>query len=93
MPLQLAHLIHQRTEGNPLFMVNVVEDLLLRERSYSRRGVGTADGVEEVESGCRQSLRQMIEQQLARLSPEEQRVVEVAVWPGWSSRRRRWQRE
>ena len=34
--------------------------------------------VEELEAGVSESLRQMIEKQLARLTPEEQRVVETA---------------
>src|SRR5262249_43624503 len=38
-PLQpLAHFIHQRTDGNPLFMVNVTNELVARETISRRDG-------------------------------------------------------
>ncbi len=66
--LQLAHTIHQRTEGNPLFVVNIVEELLTREKQEDMT----------VEVSTPPTIRKMIEQQFARLSPEEQQVLEVA---------------
>src|SRR5262249_26375132 len=76
-PAGLARLVHQRTEGHPLFMVTVVED-------WVRRGwLVPADGgwtlrveLAPVTSIVPESLRQMLEQQLERLSPREQRVLE-----------------
>ncbi|NOT54898.1 MAG: AAA family ATPase [Deltaproteobacteria bacterium] len=68
----LAHAIHERTEGNPLFMVTVVTDLLAH---------GTVDGT-AVELRTPVTIRQMIEQQLERLPPEEQRLLEVASVAG-----------
>jgi len=64
----LAHAIHQRTEGNPLFMVNVVDELLAH---------GKID-LTTVESSTPVTIRAMIEQQLERLRDEEQCVLEVA---------------
>jgi DNA-binding winged helix-turn-helix (wHTH) protein/predicted ATPase len=83
LPAGLARLVHQRTEGNPLFMVTVVED-------WVRRGwLVPADGgwtlrVERaaVASTVPESLRQMLEQQLERLSPMDQRVLEVGSVAG-----------
>jgi predicted ATPase len=72
-PLQpLAHAIYQRTEGNPLFMVSVVDEMLAQE---------TIDAM-AIEASTPPSIRQMIEQQLERLSIEEQRVLEVASVAG-----------
>src|SRR5215510_1392237 len=61
-------------------MVNLVEDIV------AQGGLGEIDGqqnlstvaVEAVVHGVPTSIRQMIERQIDRLSPEEQRVLEVA---------------
>ncbi len=68
----LAHTIHQRTEGNPLFMVNVVDELLTQ---------GKIDTT-PIEISTPATIREMIEQQLERLSAEEQHVLEVASVAG-----------
>ena len=83
-PLQeLARLIHQRTEGNPLFMVTVVDDLVRQGLlEQSEGGWALKVGVEEVAVGVPESLQQMIEKQLERLSPEDQRVLEAASVAG-----------
>src|SRR2546425_3356845 len=83
-PLQrLAQIVHQRTEGNPLFMVTVVDDLvrqgLLRQ---SKGGWELKVGIEEVAARVPESLQQMIEKQLERLSPEDQRLLEAASVAG-----------
>src|SRR5262245_58202853 len=83
-PLQsLATLLHQRTGGNPLFMVDMVEHLLheglLAEedgRWQMRRDITAT------EVGVPDSLRQLIEKQFERLSPKEQQVVEAASVAG-----------
>lgn len=66
---ETARLIHRRTEGNPLFMVNVVDDLL------SRGGLHV-NGGEDL--GIPETLRQMIARQVDSLSSEEQQTLEVA---------------
>jgi DNA-binding winged helix-turn-helix (wHTH) protein len=56
----LAHVIHQRTDGNPLSMINVVDYLV-------SQGVVFADqSVEKVRARIPESLRQMIEKQVLR---------------------------
>ncbi|MBI3301580.1 MAG: AAA family ATPase, partial [Deltaproteobacteria bacterium] len=80
LPLpKLARLIHQRTEGNPLFMVNVTSDLIERGVlvEVSGRWELTA-AVDDVAVGVPESIQQLIEQQIERLRPEEQRMLEVA---------------
>ena len=74
---QLARTIHQRTEGNPLFMVNVV-DYMTAQGMLGK--LGETQPVVRVE--VPESIQQMIEKQLDRLSPEEQRVLEVASIAG-----------
>jgi predicted ATPase/DNA-binding winged helix-turn-helix (wHTH) protein len=69
-----AAAIHQRTDGLPLFMVAVVDEL-------SAHGLLAGDAA-AVETAVPRSLQQMIEQQLARLEPEEQRLLEAAAVPG-----------
>jgi predicted ATPase len=71
---KLAHVIHQRTEGNPLFMVNVVE--------YLAAQGGRGETVETVQRGVPGDLRQMIEEQIHRLRAEEQQLLEVASVAG-----------
>jgi predicted ATPase len=75
--------VHQRTEGNPLFMVNVVDaweaEGWLEEVEGTRR---LQRGLDELAQGVPESLRQMLEQQLDRLSVEEQQTLEAASVAG-----------
>jgi predicted ATPase len=66
----LARTIHQRTEGNPLFMINVVDYL-------SAQGVLGESGETRpaVQIEVPERIQQVIEKQLDRLTPEEQRVL------------------
>jgi predicted ATPase/DNA-binding winged helix-turn-helix (wHTH) protein len=75
----LGQFIHHATEGNPLFMVNVVDYWLSQGVLAETDGQWclTAD-VADARVGLPESLRQMIEKQLERFTPVEQRVLEVA---------------
>ncbi|HEX5733896.1 MAG TPA: AAA family ATPase [Blastocatellia bacterium] len=78
-PSRLARLIHQRTEGNPLYMVNLV-DYLLDERMIVEQNGGwqlQAD-LGEIELGVPENILHLIEKQIERLAPQEQRVLEAA---------------
>jgi len=78
-PGRLTRMIHHRTEGNPLFMVNVVEHLIDEEAIVEEQGQWRLRGdLTEVESGIPQSIRQVIETQIERLSDDERRVLEAA---------------
>jgi predicted ATPase len=80
---RLAGIIHRRTDGNPLFMVNVVNDLVARDVLVQSDGRWELKGeVEEVAGGVPESLQQLIAQQIERLSPETQRMLEVASVAG-----------
>jgi predicted ATPase len=75
--------IHQRTDGNPLFMVAMVDDLMSRgvigpvalERPWRAPSADVAGRLPE-------SLRQLIDHQLDRLSQEERGVLEAASVAG-----------
>jgi len=73
---ELAGAIHERTEGNPLFMVNVV-DHLLGDRVASRP-LPPADALARVRTAIPPRLDQAIEARLARLSDVDRELLEAA---------------
>jgi DNA-binding winged helix-turn-helix (wHTH) protein/predicted ATPase len=78
-PAKLAISIHQRTEGNPLFMVNavdhLVEDKLIGPRESSWDLIVD---IENVTPGVPDSIKHMIEKQIDHLDAEEQRTLEAS---------------
>jgi len=82
-PAALAAFIHQRTEGNPLFMLNVVDYLVAQGAIVADRGQwALQSAIGDLDPGVPESLRQMIERQVERHSPEEQHVLEAASIAG-----------
>jgi DNA-binding winged helix-turn-helix (wHTH) protein/predicted ATPase len=78
-PETLVRWLHQHTEGHPLFLVNLVEALVAQGDLVQREGRWVLQaGIEAIDMRVPESIGQMIEQQFARLSPEAQRVLEVA---------------
>jgi DNA-binding winged helix-turn-helix (wHTH) protein/tetratricopeptide (TPR) repeat protein len=78
-PPELGRAVHQRTDGNPLFMVRVVDELVaLRllepedDRWRLRRPVA------EIARAVPESLRALVDKQFDRLQPEAQRLLEAA---------------
>jgi predicted ATPase len=82
-PGRLRQTIYRRTEGNPLFMVNLVEYLIDHKVISEEQGLRSlcAD-CPEVEQGVPSSLRELIEKQIERLSPDERSVLEAASATG-----------
>ena len=82
-PPGLAALIHHRTDGNPLFMVNSVNYLLenklivLRESTWEL-GVDIAN----IEVGVPDNIKQMIERHVDHLELDMQRTLEAASVAG-----------
>ena len=79
LPEGLASLLYQQSEGNPLFMVAALNHMI--ERGLITRGKGSWQlkvAGKGVDPEVPKSLQQIIEAQIDRLSPEEQRVLEVA---------------
>lgn len=64
---RVAHLVHKRTEGNPLFMVNVVDYLNHQGSLLDGAEIRTPD-----------TILRMIERNFERLSANEQSVLEAA---------------
>ncbi len=82
-PEGLAEFIQRHTEGNPLFMVAALDHLT--QRGFISRENGSWQvrvPLEEIDIGIPDSLRQMIEAQIERLSKEEQRALEAASVQG-----------
>ena len=85
LPEGLAGLVHRHSEGNPLFIVAALHHLterclISRENGSWKLGVP----LKEIEVEVPESLRQMIEAQIERLTKEEQRTLEVASVSGTS---------
>jgi predicted ATPase/DNA-binding winged helix-turn-helix (wHTH) protein len=74
---RLAPIIHKRTDGNPLFMVNVV-DYLVEAGKHERSVPGSEETISAVRLDAPRTIRQLIERNLERLQPEEQMVLEGA---------------
>lgn len=82
-PSGLARLVHQRTDGNPLFMVNVLDDLVTQGVIAEHDGCWQLKGeLAEVDVGVPESIRQMLSKRIDMLSPDEQRVLEAASVAG-----------
>jgi tetratricopeptide (TPR) repeat protein len=75
-PPDLAQIINRRTEGNPLFMVSVVDDLVGRGLIAMRDDRWELHaGLQEVEVSVPESLRQMIERRITQLGDEERQIL------------------
>jgi len=80
---RLSPTVHRRTDGLPLFMVNVVDTLIRADLLVERAGHWMVEaGATAVETAVPESLRQMIEQQLTGLAPGELRLLEAASVAG-----------
>jgi DNA-binding winged helix-turn-helix (wHTH) protein/predicted ATPase len=82
-PAGLAGLIHQRTDGNPLFMVNAANYLLesglivLRDNTWQ-----LSVDLSKVELGVPDNIKQMIERHVDHLDVDTQRTLEAASVAG-----------
>jgi DNA-binding winged helix-turn-helix (wHTH) protein len=83
VPDELTSLLHRQTEGNPLFMIAVLEHMLEAGLvEHDQGGWRLRCPASEVAVQVPETLRQMIGAQIDRLSPPEQRVLEVAAIAG-----------
>lgn len=79
LPDDLARLLHRHSEGNPLFLVAVLDHMtergfILRDRERWRLTVA----LEDIDLAVPENLRLVIDAQIERLTSEEQRALEVA---------------
>lgn len=83
LPTRLRRTIYQRTEGNPLFMVNLVEYLIDQKMIVEEKGVWNLRvELSHVEKEVPTNLRQLIEKQIERLNPDQRMVLEAASVAG-----------
>jgi predicted ATPase len=76
-PPELGTLIHRRTEGNALFMSNVVEELVGQTIVVQDNGQWRLT-TDLAALAIPSTARQLIERQIERLSDDEQRILEAA---------------
>lgn len=75
----VAQAIHQRTEGNPLFLHHTIEYVVAQESLVQHNDTWSFDGaLVLLERAVPLSIQQLIERQLERLSSNEHRLLEVA---------------
>jgi DNA-binding SARP family transcriptional activator/predicted ATPase len=82
-PAELARIVHRTTEGNPLFMVSVVNDLVAAGVIKEVAGRWQLDGrVEDIAVAVPESVWHLVEKQLDRLATEEQQLLQAASVAG-----------
>ncbi len=83
LPAIFPQVLHQQTNGNPLFMMTLVEDMIQRGVLLEGpQGWSLREALDIVAMEVPESLRQLIEDQLEHLSPEEQDILEAASVTG-----------
>jgi predicted ATPase/DNA-binding winged helix-turn-helix (wHTH) protein len=82
-PEGLAWILHRHTNGNPFFLVTVVQELV-RQGILVQQGTGWIwpSDLEAVAECVPDSIRHLIEHQLAHVSAEEQDILAVASVAG-----------
>lgn len=82
-PARFRSMIYRRTEGNPLFMVNLVEYLTDQKILDEEQGTWKLRvDLAETEKGVPSNVRELIEKQIERLSPDQRSAVEGASVAG-----------
>lgn len=79
LPPELAHVLHRNTDGNPLFLVNTIDDLIGQGQLHPDDGQWRLSGpAADIASRAPETLWQLVEKQVDRLTPEEQAVLVTA---------------
>lgn len=82
-PERFRRMIYRRTEGNPLFMVNLVDYLVDQGVVVEDQGAWKLRvNLSEVEQTVPCNLRELIEKQIERLTPDERTALEGASVTG-----------
>jgi predicted ATPase/DNA-binding winged helix-turn-helix (wHTH) protein len=81
--VELAGMIHERTGGNPLFVVNVADDLVRRAVLIERAGRWEVEGSPGLaQIAIPEDVRRMIGHDLDSVHPDERRILEAASAAG-----------
>lgn len=82
-PTRLVQVLHQRTGGNPLFLVNLVDDLVTHGILTDGEGGWMLQGdIETLVQQVPESSRQLITVQIGRVSPATQQTLAAASVAG-----------
>lgn len=82
-PDDLARILHHRTQGNPLFLKSLIEELQHREvLREGQTGWHLTVPLSTLNTLIPETLRQLVSRQLGRLAPEEQHILAVASVAG-----------
>jgi adenylate cyclase len=82
-PAELPKLIHAKTEGNPLFMADLIR--YLRDRTVIAQTSGAwklEQAIPDIERELPESVRGMIERKIAQLTEEDNKLLTVASVQG-----------
>jgi predicted ATPase len=83
-PSELPALIHSKTEGNPLFMADLVRYLRDRKVIAEEKGRWVlAQSLPAIERDLPESVRGMIERKIAQLSEDDRRLLVAASVQGY----------
>jgi len=83
---EVAHAIHDATGGNPMFMIALLDDIEARQMVRSIDSVWQLfASVDDIRAHRPDSVRQLIDIQIDRLDPAQQRMLEVASACGLNS--------
>ena len=78
LPPEMANFIYRHSEGNPLFMVAMVQDMMKKGLIANHNGEWRlTTPLATIDPGVPQSLQQMLELQFDKLTAPEQRVLEA----------------
>jgi predicted ATPase len=82
-PADFVRVLHRRTDGNPLFLVNAVDDLLAGGQLREVDGEwGLAVPVKDLTMNAPETLWQIVEKQIERLTPDERAMLAIASVAG-----------
>lgn len=95
LPPGLSSFVHQHSEGNPLFAIATLEHLMAQGflvqtgAEEAGRSWRASASFAEIEADVPEGLAQMIELEMERLQPEEQRLLEAGslmgiAFPVWA---------
>jgi predicted ATPase/DNA-binding winged helix-turn-helix (wHTH) protein len=91
LPKGLPSFVHQHCEGNPLFMIAMLEHLIAQGFIRQEAGVWQLrSALAEIDMGVPTALSEMIELQIDRLDAADQRLLEAAsligvIFPAWAA--------
>ena len=81
-PPQFAAWIHQKTEGNPLFLVDLLHYLVKRQAIVRAENWQLVKPIENLEGNVPASVRSMIERKMETLSEDQRKLLSVASVQG-----------